>query len=149
MPSMEVVDFSRTKFSFPYGVCWLVAVRTRGYCPPSTAFQFYTDFWFYTSLLSWHLGKPQSLRLKHVRRLYGFLPSAVPTSSDSGTLQDRLWIPWRPSFAWLNGTPTLSSWPLPVCSDGTLATTRPLELLSGSPSLANLSIFGVGNLSPP
>ena len=53
--------------------------------------QFYTGFWFCTSLLSGHLGKPQSLRLKHVRPLYGFLPFAVPTSSDGGTLQGLLW----------------------------------------------------------
>ena len=72
-------------------VCTAVAVHTRRYCPASTTFaavlyQFLIlDF---TSIMD--LGKPQSFRLKHVKRLYGFLPLAAPVSSDDGTLQGRL-----------------------------------------------------------
>ena len=47
-------------------------IVTRGSIDRLPLMQFYTSLWFCTLLLSWYLDEPQSLRLKHVRRLSRF-----------------------------------------------------------------------------
>ena len=72
-------------------VCSAVALHTWGYRPSSTALEavLYRFLILYLTAIM-DLGRLQSLRLKHVRQLYGFLPFAIPTSSDGETLQGLL-----------------------------------------------------------